>query len=156
MSFEIRQARSDVDEIWLPVGGGGLAAGSVLAALDPDSNKPRVQVVGAEPALAGEAKVALQVHKRQPPMPPMSIADGLRASLGELNFQILDEYQLPVHLVGEAEILQVQALAMSCLKLVVEPSSAVPLAALLQHGPWRSGARCIVVILTGGNVQLGI
>ncbi|XOV83043.1 MAG: threonine/serine dehydratase [bacterium] len=153
-ALEIFDAQQAVDEIWLPVGGGGLAAGTILATLDPCMANRRVQVVGAEPALAGEALIALQTHKRQPPMPPASIADGLRASLGELNFRVLDSYQLPIQLVSEAEIIAAQTLAMSCLKLVLEPSSAVPLAALLKYGCWSPSARRVVVILTGGNVQL--
>ncbi len=153
-ALEILNATANVDEIWLPVGGGGLAAGTVLATSEPAITQQSVQVVGVEPTLAGEAQVALQTHKRQPPMPPISIADGLRASLGRLNFKILDDYHLPVCLVSEQEIVDAQSLAMSCLKLVLEPSSAVPLAALLKHGSWCSGSRRIVVILTGGNVQL--
>ncbi len=153
-ALEILNTTPEVDEIWLPVGGGGLAAGTVLATSDPALANQRVQVVGVEPALAGEALVALQTHKRQPPMPPLSIADGLRASLGVMNFKILHDYQLPVHLVSEQEIVDAQALAMSCLKLVLEPSSAVPLAALLKHGSARPDSRSVAVILTGGNVQL--
>ena len=155
-ALEILNATAEVDEIWLPVGGGGLAAGTVLATSEPGLTQQRVQVVGAEPIMAGEAQVALQTHKRQPPMPPVSIADGLRASLGHLNFKILDNYQLPIHLVSEQEIVDAQSLAMSCLKLVLEPSSAVPLAALLKHGSWCSSSRSVVVVLTGGNIQLSL
>jgi threonine dehydratase len=153
-ALEILETAAETDEIWLPVGGGGLAAGTVLAASDPATAQHSVQVVGVEPSLAGEAQVALQTHKRQPPMPPISIADGLRASLGVMNFKILDNYQLPVHLVSEQEIVDAQRLAMSCLKVVLEPSSAVPVAALLKHGSWCSSSRRVVVILTGGNVQV--
>jgi threonine dehydratase len=71
-----------------------------------------------------------------------------------MNFKILDDYQLPVHLVSEQEIIDAQSLAMSCLKLVLEPSSAVPVAALLKHGSARPDSRSVAIILTGGNVQL--
>ncbi|MCR9259047.1 MAG: pyridoxal-phosphate dependent enzyme [Pseudomonadaceae bacterium] len=153
-ALEILEQTTRIDEIWLPVGGGGLAAGTVLATSKPAASNKNVQVVGVEPTLAGEAQVALQTHQRQLPMSPVSIADGLRASLGLMNFKILDNYQLPIHLVSEQEIVDAQRLAMSCLKVVLEPSSAVPLAALLKHGSWGSDSRRVVVILTGGNVEL--
>ncbi len=113
-----------------------------------------VQVVGAEPELAGDARISLQTGVRQPPMPPRTVADGLRTALGERNFSILAAYGLPIHLVSENEILAAQKLAMSCLKLLVEPSSAVPLAALLKHGPQKRGSRRVVVVLTGANLQV--
>ncbi len=145
-ALEIVQDQSDVDEIWVPVGGGGMAAGTVLAA------GQGVQIVGAEPTLAGDARIALQTHQIQPPMAPVTIADGLRTALGKLNFRILDRYQLPIHLVSEADIVATQKLVISCLKVVIEPSSAVPVAALLAHGSWLSDSRRVVVIITGGNI----
>jgi threonine dehydratase len=145
-ALEIVQDQPDVDEIWVPVGGGGMAAGTVLAAGQD------VQIVGAEPTLAGDARMALQTHQIQPPMAPVTIADGLRTALGQLNFRILDRYQLPIHLVSEADIVATQKLVMSCLKVVIEPSSAVPVAALLEHGSWLSDSRRVVVIITGGNI----
>lgn len=147
-SIEVLDARPELDEIWLPVGGGGLAAGTVLGA------GSRVQVVGAEPELASDAHQSLQQHEIQPPMPPVTVADGLRTGLGGMNYQILDRYALPIRLVSEDEILAAQQLAMSCLKVLLEPSSAVPVAALLKYGPLNTTTRCVVVIVTGGNIKV--
>lgn len=146
--LEILQQCPGADELWVPVGGGGLAAGTVLAA------GAQVQVVGAQPRLARDAHVSMRRGSRQPPMPPVTVADGLRTGLGTLNFAVLHGYQLPIKLVSEAEIIAAQKLAMSCLKILVEPSSAVPLAALLKYGPVQGGSRKVVVVITGGNVEL--
>jgi threonine dehydratase len=147
-ALEILDQDPGVDEIWTPVGGGGLASGTVLA------SGHAAQVVGAEPRLAGDAFASLQRGERQPAMPPRSVADGLRTALGELNFRILNAYQLPIRLVSEKEILAAQKLAMACLKLLIEPSSAVPIAALLKYGPCLPDTRRVVIIVTGGNVTL--
>ena len=146
--LEILEQDPGVDEIWTPVGGGGLAAGTVLAC------GPDVQVVGAEPRLARDAFDSLQRGERQPAMPPRSVADGLRTALGELNFRILNDYQLPIRLVSDKETLAAQKLAMACLKLLIEPSSAVPIAALLKYGPHRPDSQRIVIIISGGIVTI--
>jgi threonine dehydratase len=146
--LELLEQSEGLDEVWLPVGGGGLAAGTVLAC----SGGP--QVVGAEPELAADAAHSLASGTRQPAMPPRTVADGLRTALGELNFAILKQYGLPMRLVTESEIAAAQKLAMSCLKLVIEPSSAVPLAALMKYGPVNPASKCVAVILSGGNVDL--
>ncbi len=147
-SVEIVEDCPCVDEVWLPVGGGGLAAGAVVAIGES------VQVVGAEPELAKDAFMSLQCGERQAAYPPRTVADGLRASLGVLNFRLLQDYALPVKLVTEAEILAAQMLTMSCLKLLVEPSSAVPVAALLKYGPVHKATGRVVIIVTGGNVEV--
>ena len=147
VGLEIELYGGHVDEVWVPVGGGGLAAGTVLAC--PDS----VQVIGAEPELASDAKQSLATGQRQPAMAPLTCADGLRTALGELNFQVLQDYALPIKLVSESEILAAQKLLMSCLKLVVETSSAVGFAALMKYGTAHTSKR-VAIVLTGGNVNL--
>ena len=142
MALELVTQVPDLESIWLPVGGGGLAAGSVIAVAD------QCAIVGAEPELAGDAAIGLANGVREPQMPPRTVADGLRTSLGERNFKVLHNYGLPVHLVSEAEIIAAQRLVMSCLKVLVEPSSAVPFAALLKARP---GGR-VAVVLTGANL----
>ncbi len=139
---------TNADEVWVPVGGGGLASGCVLAA------PAEVQIVGAEPALAADARLSLETGVRQPPMPPRTVADGLRTALGERNFSILAAYGLPIRCVSEREITAAQQLAMSCLKVLVETSSAVPLAALMKHGVQNPDTRRVVVVLTGANLQV--
>jgi len=87
-------------------------------------------------------------------MPPVTVADGLRTALGGLNFRLLSRYGLPIHLVTESEIIAAQRLVMSCLKVIVEPSSAVPIAALMKHGPQKRSSRRVAVIVTGGNQEV--
>jgi threonine dehydratase len=135
-----------IDELWVPVGGGGLAGGNVLSVGE------ELQVVGAEPALARDAYEGLKLGVRQPQMEPMTCADGLRTALGELNFSILTKYKLPIRLVTEEEIIRAQSLMMSCLKILVETSAAVPFAALLKYGPHQIESRRIGVIVSGGNI----
>jgi threonine dehydratase len=131
--------------IWVPVGGGGLASGTVLV-----GRAAGVAVRGGEPELADDAHRSLASGIRHPAMPPRTVADGLRTALGELNFRILTDYALPIVRVPEQAILDAQKLIWNCLKIVAEPSSAVPLAALL-----ATGAEAPVgLIVSGGNVDL--
>ncbi len=143
-ALELVASVGHLDSLWLPVGGGGLAAGAVVAVGEA------VRVVGAEPALAGDAAAGLACGVRQPPMPPRTVADGLRASLGVLNFDVLHGYGLRVVLVEEDDIRAAQRLMMSCLKLLVEPSSAVPFAALCKAPP----AGAVGMIISGGNIAV--
>ena len=144
-TLEFLEEVPDIREIWVPIGGGGLAAGTVVAA------DGRCTVVGCEPELARDAHDSLLKGHRLPPLPPKTIADGLRSSLGELNFEILHRESVPVKLVNEDEIRAATTLIWQILKIIIEPSSAVPVAALLKE-PRRSGEP-VGVILSGGNVQ---
>ena len=145
--LELLQQAPDARAIWVPVGGGGLAAGCLLAA-----QRAGVELVCAEPELAGDAARSMASGVRQPQLPPTTVADGLRTALGELNFELLLAAGVTVHLVTEAEILSAQSVLMSCLKILVEPSSAVPFAALLKHPP----AHPVAVVLTGANLSMEV
>ena len=144
-ALELLAAVPELTAIWVPVGGGGLASGSVLVGA-----ASAVAVKGAEPELADDAFRSIASGVRQPPPEPRTVADGLRTALGEMNFRLLLDYRLPVSLVCESAIVDAQRLIWNCLKIVVEPSSAVPLAALLEAG--ATGP--VGVILTGGNIDL--
>lgn len=146
VGLEVINAIERLDEFWLPVGGGGLASGNVLSVGDS------VQVVGAEPDLARDAYDSLRLGVRQSQMEPRTCADGLRTALGVLNFDILYDYDLPIVLVGEDEILEAQAILMSCLKILVEPSAAVPFAAILKNGPQNLSSNRVAVVISGGNL----
>lgn len=146
-ALELERQVPELESLWVPVGGGGLAAGCI-AALSAST----IRVVGAEPELASDAAASMRLGSRQPQKPPLSVADGLRTSLGALNFDMLRAYGLVICLVSEEEIRGAQQELMSILKVMVEPSSAVPWAALRRHGP--SGARRVGIVLTGGNVDL--
>lgn len=143
-TVELLNEVPDIAEIWVPVGGGGLAAGTVVGA------NGRCKVVGCEPELARDAHDSLAAGKRMPALPPESIADGLLTSLGEINFDILRQQQTEIHLVSEEEIRAATTLIWRVLKIVIEPSSAVPVAAALKNKV--SSTSPIAIILSGGNV----
>ena len=137
-----------VDALLVPVGGGGLLGGSALVGA-----KRGCRVFGAEPAGADDAMRSLRAERIIPVEAPNTIADGLRTSLGERNFAIIRRRVEDILTVSEASILAAMRLLWERTKLVVEPSGAVPLAALLEHGPPRGSAR-IGVVLSGGNADL--
>lgn len=142
-ALELIEQVPSLDTIVAPVGGSGLISGTLLAATPLG-----IGASGAESELAGDAAEAMRSGVRQPQMPPVSIADGLRTSLGELNFAICLNHGLNVLLISEEEILSAQMELMRALALPVETSSAVAFAAVKQAGlKGRNG-----LILTGGNI----
>ena len=144
-TLELLEEVPHVTEVWVPIGGGGLAAGAVTAA------NGRCSVVGCEPELARDAHDSLASGRRLPALPPESIADGLLSSLGQLNFEILHNARVQVRLVNEDEIRAATVLIWRTLKVVIEPSAAVPIAAALKDDRTKKGA--IGIILSGGNIQ---
>ena len=147
VALELLQECPDLNQIWVPVGGGGLAAGTVLAAADSPA---RPTVVLAEPALAGDAKASLERGERQPPMPPRSVADGLLTGLGERNFAILRRAGARVALASEEAIEHWTRRIAEVMKVVVEPSAAVTLAAMAENPGLAAGN--VGVVLSGGNL----
>ncbi len=143
-ALELLEECDDLDQIWVPIGGGGLAAGSVLSA------EGAVPVLAGEPELARDAKDSLERNELLPPLPPRTIADGLRTSLGRLNFKILREAGTQVALCSEDAISEFVERVAKHMKLVIEPSSAVPLAAIAENRDLARGK--VGIILTGGNV----
>ena len=141
-ALELLEAHPDLDQIWVPVGGGGLAAGTVLAA-------GRTPVLLAEPALAGDAKASLESGILQPALPPKTIADGLRTGLGRLNFDILKRAGTAVALASEDAIECWTQRVAELMNVVVEPSAVVTLAAIAEQPDLATGK--VGVILTGGN-----
>lgn len=133
-----------------PVGGGGLIGGSALACRGA---APTVRVIGAEPAQADDAARSLRSGQRQSAGVPQTIADGLRGSIGVRNFALLRANVDEVVTVSEAQIVAAMRIALSDLKLLIEPSSAVALAAVLAGGAALAGD-AIGVIVSGGNVDL--
>ncbi|MCE2437341.1 MAG: pyridoxal-phosphate dependent enzyme [Pseudomonadales bacterium] len=143
-AWELLGQVENLNQLWMPVGGGGLAAGSAIA------GDGRVEIVCAEPELARDAHDSLRSGSRLPPYPPRTMADGLRTGLGEVNFQTLRHFGASVALATEQGISDATLLLWSCLNMIVEPSSAVVLAAMLEN-PGRAAGR-VGVILSGGNV----
>ena len=144
-TLELLVQTDRLDQIWIPIGGGGLGSGAVVAA------NGDVPVIGAEPELAKDAHDSRLAGRRLPPLPPRTIADGLRSSLGELTFRILHEANVTIHLCSEAQIVQAMRLIWERLKLVVEPSAAVPLASMLANPGMATGR--VGMILSGGNTE---
>jgi len=148
---ELLEQVFDLQAVFTPVGGGGLAAGTCLAARYCSKG---IAVYGAEPAGADDAyrslKSGLHVAEHQ----PSTLADGLRTTLGHLNYAILKERLADIFLVNDQEMLDAMQLIYQRLKIVVEPSCAVPLAALIKHKEQFAGKR-VGIILSGGNVDLG-
>ena len=136
------------DAIVVPVGGGGLLGGSALVAAQRGC-----RIYGAEPAGADDAMRSLRAGRIIPVEAPDTIADGLRTSLGVRNFAIIRRNVEDILTVSEDSIRAAMRLLWERTKLVVEPSGAVPLAALIEHGPPRGCSR-IAVVLSGGNVDL--
>ncbi|NOX38818.1 MAG: pyridoxal-phosphate dependent enzyme [Calditrichaeota bacterium] len=150
VALEFLEAIPDLDILLAPVGGGGLMSGTCLAA---SVLRPDIQLIGAEPAAADDACRSLQTGKIIPPENPRTIADGLRTSLCPLTFQVLQQHLDSILTVSEEGIVQAMRLIWERMKIVVEPSAAVPFAAVLEHKN-RFRNRRVGIILSGGNVDL--
>ncbi len=149
-ALELLVESGALDCVTAPIGGGGLIGGSALAAR---ALAPRARVIGVEPAAADDAFRSLRAGERVGAGVPQTIADGLRGSIGVLNFELLRRYVDDVVTVAEDEIVAAMRVALEDLKLLIEPSAAVPIAALLAGKVGRPGEH-VGVILSGGNVDL--
>ncbi len=137
-----------------PVGGGGLLSGTAIAA---KSLRPDIRVFGAEPERLNDAHESLKTGEIQPATGADSLADGLKTSLGSLTFPIIRELVDEILLTDEAGIIEAMRWVFERMKLVVEPSGAVPLAAILQNRDRLASefsGRKAGVIFSGGNVDL--
>ncbi|MEF8833463.1 MAG: pyridoxal-phosphate dependent enzyme [Halofilum sp. (in: g-proteobacteria)] len=149
-ALELHEDAGPFDAVVAPIGGGGLISGTAvtLAALAPGA-----RIYAAEPANADDAYRSLQGGRLVTADAPDTIADGLRASLGDLTWAVLRERVTDVLLASEQEIIDAMRLVWERMKILIEPSSAVAVAALLGHPELFRGQR-VGVILTGGNVDL--
>ena len=141
----------DLDVVLAPVGGGGLISGTALTAA---ARSPGTQVVAAEPEAADDAYRSLAAGRILPANYPDTVADGLRTSLGDLTFAMIQRHVAQIVTVSEDAIIAAMRYVWERMKIVIEPSSAVPIAALLDNRLDVTGKR-VGVILTGGNVDLG-
>jgi len=152
-ALELLAEKPDLDALFVPVGGGGLLAGTLLAA---QAHNPRIRVFGVEPELASDWYQSLQAGRRIAIAPPNTIADGLRTPIpGEVTFPIVRKLAAGVLLVSEAEIKAAVRFVLTRLKILTEPSGAVPAAALLHHKV-PAGIAKAGIILSGGNVDLDV
>jgi threonine dehydratase len=134
----------------VPIGGGGLISGAILAAKYFGDDLP---IYGAEPTGADDAFRSLLSGKIVPMENPNTIADGLRTSLGSLTFPIIKKGVKEILTVSDEEIIDAMKLIYQYLKLVIEPSAAVPLAALIKNKDQFQGMK-IGLVLCGGNIDL--
>jgi threonine dehydratase len=140
----------DADAIIAPVGGGGLLSGTAIAARHLI---PSIKIYGAEPALADDAARSFHTGVLQPPLPPKTIADGLLTSLCERTFTAIKENVDDILTVTEEQIIEAMRLVWERMKIIIEPSSAVPLAAVLAKNSLFAGKK-VVIIISGGNADL--
>lgn len=147
---ELIEEVDDLDCIISPVGGGGLASGTALIAHHLD---PNMEVYLGEPEEVDDTYQSLKAGKIIPNKSANTIADGLKTTVGERNFEILKEHVKEVFPVTEEEIISSMKLIWERMKIVIEPSCAVPFAAILKNKDTFKGKR-VGVILTGGNVDL--
>jgi threonine dehydratase len=150
VTLELVQQVEDLDMLVVPVGGGGLISGAsiVLQSLYPD-----IQLIGVEPEVVGEAQRSLAEGRRYPATGNPTIADGLQAGIGETNFAIMRQGVESIVTVSEQQIRAAVRLILERLKVVVEPSAAVTLAAML-CGKINPVGKRVGLILSGGNIQL--
>ena len=149
-ALELLTDVSDLDVIMAPVGGGGLLSGTAIVTT---ALAPSTQVIAAEPEAADDAYRSLQAGKILPALDPRTIADGLRTSLGELTFAVIQRHVQQIVTVSEAAIIQAMRHVWERMKILIEPSAAVPIGVLLEKKIDLTGKR-IGVLLSGGNTDL--
>lgn len=149
-AWELIEEAENLDALIAPVGGGGLIAGTAIAQhyLLPES-----ETIGSEPFGADDAYLSLKIGKIQPSVNPKTIADGLKTQLGDVNFPIIRKYVSNIIRVEETEIIEAMRYIWERLKIIIEPSSAVAVAALFRKQE-KFRNRKVGVILSGGNVDL--
>ncbi len=148
-ALELLKKLPDIDIVLAPVGGGGLLSGTALTV---KYLNPRIKVYGCEPASADDAYRSLAANTIVPSHNPITIADGLKTSLGDKTFPIIKHNVEGILLVTEQEIIDAMRFVSERMKIIIEPSSAVVVAALLFKKLEWSGLR-VGAIISGGNVD---
>lgn len=149
-TVEMIEEAGDLDLVLAPVSGGGLLAGAAIAA---QSLRPGIRVMGCEPSAADDAFRSLSSGRLQKNTRTDTIADGLRASLCERTFAILQQRLDGIVLLEEEEILRAMRLVWERMKMIIEPSSAVAVAAAI-GGKIDAAGKRVGIVLSGGNVDL--
>src|SRR6266480_3747673 len=149
-AVELLEDIPEVDLVMCPIGGGGLLCGTAIAA---KSMRPRIKVIAAEPINADDAAQSFRAGRLIHTPKKFTIADGLRTNIGEPNFAIIQRYVDDIVTVSEEAIVSAMRTIWETMKIVIEPSAAVPYAASVGNKIALEGKR-VGVILTGGNVDL--
>ena len=147
VALELLEQVPDLDMVLVPVGGGGLISGIAVAVSEIT---PKINVVGAEPALADDARQSFEQKKLIPSNYPDTVADGLRTSLGNKTYPIILKYVKDIITAPEHKILPIMKMMTKNLKDNIEPSSAVPLAALIENKHMFKDKK-VGIIISGGN-----
>jgi threonine dehydratase len=149
-AVELLEELPDLDVIMCPVGGGGLLSGTAIAA---KSMRPQIKVIAVEPANADDAAQSFRAGRHLVTEKKFTIADGLRTNIGEPNFAVIQRYVDEIVTVSEEAIVSAMRTIWETMKIVIEPSAAVPYAAMIENKVEIRGKR-VGVILTGGNVDV--
>jgi len=149
-AMELLKEFPDLDMILAPVGGGGLISGTLIAA---KAIRPGITVVGAEPKRADDAWRSLKSGKIEPVLRTDTVADGLRTSLGTLTYSIIQDHIDNIVTVPEESIIRDMRNVWERMKIIIEPSCAVPVSAIMDGNVDIEGKK-VGVIITGGNVDL--
>jgi threonine dehydratase len=149
-TLELLEQAPDLDLVIAPVGGGGLLCGTAVAA---KGMRPGTRVIAAEPAGADDAARSLAAGRIIPLEQAATIADGLRTSLSERTFPLIQQNVDGIVTVSEDSIVAAMRRIWEVLKIIIEPSCAVPYAAIMEQKIDVTGKR-VGIILTGGNVDL--
>ncbi|MGD2172196.1 MAG: pyridoxal-phosphate dependent enzyme [Gammaproteobacteria bacterium] len=149
-ALELIEQVADLDCVVAPIGGGGLISGTCLAL---SVRAPAIRIYAAEPENADDAHRSFEAGQLVEGGTPQTVADGLKTNLKPLTWHFVKQHVSDVLLAGEAEILDAMYLTWERMKMIIEPSSAVALAAILNHPEIFRGRR-VGVIVTGGNVDL--
>lgn len=147
---ELIEDKGPFDVIMCPIGGGGLLSGTSITTRELN---PKALIIGVEPEGADDAYRSFHENKLIPSVNPKTIADGLLTSVGEINFRIIQRKTDEIVTVSERGIVRAMRMIWERMKIVVEPSAAVPLAAILENKFEYRGKK-IGIILSGGNVDL--
>jgi len=147
VALELLEQVPDLDMVLVPIGGGGLISGIAVAVSEIT---PKINVVGAEPALADDARQSFEQKKLIPSNYPDTVADGLRTSLGIKTYPIILKYVKDIITSPEHKILPIMKVMTKNLKDIIEPSSAVPLAALIENRQMFKDKK-VGIIISGGN-----
>ena len=149
-AVELLEDVSDLDLVMCPVGGGGLLCGTAVAA---KTMRPRIKVVASEPVNADDAAQSFRAGRLIRTEKKFTIADGLRTNVGTPNFPIIQRYVDDIVTVSEQAIITAMRTIWETMKIIIEPSAAVPYAAIMEGKIDIDGKR-VGIILTGGNVDL--
>jgi len=149
-ALELHEEISNLNSVMTPVGGGGLLSGTALAT---HYLSPEAEVIAAEPEEADDAYRSFKSGTFVPSENPTTIADGLLTSTGAITFPIIQEFVNDIMTVSEVNIIKAMRLTWERMKIIIEPSGAVPLGVILEDPSKFKGKR-IGIIISGGNVDL--